>query len=325
MASLTGQSINTTYEGLIKTDLNTALPTGFTSATITDGAGNATGLKLGQNYIGIEPTSGHLYDVASQNGFSFDGTQLTASGLWDFSTATITGIDTGVTSIIAGTNITIDQSTGDVTISASGGGGGAFETVSNNAMAFGVNGTQSSPTGNTFYSLCGIQPISMGSQLVPSGFINYYPANFIAGDVIDEWAIRVTGASTTTGDLEIGIYNVQQDTNGNWRPYQLVQSLGSVDTTSVGIKTVTSVGWTVPATGVYFVAAFYIGSSSVNTLGTTNTQCAVSSYDFTQTSASGKLGNIQQSGQTSLPSDLSTVNLQGNNAVVATLVGFKKS
>ena len=38
--------------------------------------------------------------------------------------------NTGVTSIIAGTNVTIDQATGDVTINSSGGGGGSTDTGS---------------------------------------------------------------------------------------------------------------------------------------------------------------------------------------------------
>ena len=49
---------------------------------------------------------------------------LRADGVW----TTPPSSDPGVTSIIAGNNITIDQSTGDVTISATGGGTGTSYT-----------------------------------------------------------------------------------------------------------------------------------------------------------------------------------------------------
>ena len=44
--------------------------------------------------------------------------------LGDLATFINNKVDVGVTSIIAGTGISIDQPTGDVTISATGGGGG---------------------------------------------------------------------------------------------------------------------------------------------------------------------------------------------------------
>jgi len=94
MASLTGQSISTSYQGLIKTTDNAAI--GATEKRITDGVGNNTTITVGTG------------------GVSFD------SGTVDFTGSTVTGLPTsGVTSIIAGTGISIDQATGDVTVSSS--------------------------------------------------------------------------------------------------------------------------------------------------------------------------------------------------------------
>ena len=238
MASLTGQSINTTYEGLIKTDLNTALPTGFTSATITDGAGNATGLKLGQNYIGIEPTSGHLYDVASQNGFSFDGTQLTASGSWDFSTATITGIDTGVTSIIAGTNISVDQSTGDVTISASG--GGSTEVTTYGGLIDSSIGIWKAPM---LYATN-----SNTAQSLSANTIFFVPFQEEEGATLDEITFKIN----STQQIKVGIYNAVKTSDSAYSGTYLFPStpveLADFTPSAAGVQELTGLSYTLPST-----------------------------------------------------------------------------
>ena len=46
MATLTGNSISTSYQGLIKTDDNAAI--GATEKRVTDGLGNATNITVGQ-------------------------------------------------------------------------------------------------------------------------------------------------------------------------------------------------------------------------------------------------------------------------------------
>jgi len=50
-------------------------------------------------------------------------------------TGTVTTTNTGVTSIVAGTNITINRSNGAVTISSTGGGGGGGGTVTSVGLA----------------------------------------------------------------------------------------------------------------------------------------------------------------------------------------------
>ena len=120
MGDLTNKQISQTFPGLIKTNDELALD--GTAKALQDGVGNNTGLQLAtgnSDYITYITS-----DDVFTNGLAVSSTGVAFAGSVDFTTATVTGIDTGVTSIIAGTNITIDQPTGAVTISASGGGGG---------------------------------------------------------------------------------------------------------------------------------------------------------------------------------------------------------
>ena len=58
MATLTGNAINTSYQGLIKTVDNTALPA-IGTVQLTDGEGNLSVLELGQQSAVM--TNGTLY------------------------------------------------------------------------------------------------------------------------------------------------------------------------------------------------------------------------------------------------------------------------
>jgi len=105
MSSLFNQQIDLTYEGLIKTIDNGVL--GAVEKEITDGLGNSSTLKLGT-------------------------TSASFVGTLDLTGATITGLPPGgVSSIIAGTNVTLDPvgGTGDVTINVAGGAGLVNGTV----------------------------------------------------------------------------------------------------------------------------------------------------------------------------------------------------
>jgi hypothetical protein len=83
MATLTGNAINTSYTGLIKTTDNAGL-TG-TEKAITDGVGTPSTLSLGT-------------------------TSASFTGDLDLSGATVTGLPPGgVSSVVAGTNVTVDN------------------------------------------------------------------------------------------------------------------------------------------------------------------------------------------------------------------------
>ena len=91
---------------------------------------NLTGQEIRNSYDQLAQVSGSIEGGVSGSAI-VDGTgsrvttlHVTASNATQAVSASYAP-NTGVTSIIAGTNITIDQSTGDVTINSSGGGGAA--------------------------------------------------------------------------------------------------------------------------------------------------------------------------------------------------------
>ena len=115
MASLTGQTVSSTYDGLLKTDDNDIL--GAAPKEITDGLGNGSGMTL--------TTTG---DVGIAGDLSLDGALLDSSG--DVGTngqvlsSTVTGtnwidVSGGVDSVSAGTGISVDVTTGNVTVTNS--------------------------------------------------------------------------------------------------------------------------------------------------------------------------------------------------------------
>jgi trimeric autotransporter adhesin len=118
MATLTGNQIDQSYSGLIKTTDNAAI--GATEKEITDGLGTASTLKLGTTSASFTGT--------------LDLTGATVTGLPDVDTTydlaavanganidlNLTGSDatTDTVSIVAGTNITLSEAAGVVTIDA---------------------------------------------------------------------------------------------------------------------------------------------------------------------------------------------------------------
>ena len=127
MAQLTGNAINGSYQGLLKTSNNGAV--GATVQAVTDGLGNAINLEIGTNNInfpagnvdftgatvtGLPADTDTTYDLASaQDGVNVD--------------ITLTGSDATVDTVqlTAGTNITLTEAAGSITIDAAGGGGAA--------------------------------------------------------------------------------------------------------------------------------------------------------------------------------------------------------
>jgi trimeric autotransporter adhesin len=127
MATLTGNSINTSYQGLIKTTDNAALPLNG-RVQLTDGEGNTSVLELGQQEAVI--TNATLYSGGAAIGSDPINDQFVYLGTQDFTQAIVVGLpDAGIQSVVAGTNVTVDNTDPLNTIVNATGGGGAAGLV----------------------------------------------------------------------------------------------------------------------------------------------------------------------------------------------------
>lgn len=126
MAALTGNAINTSYQGLLKTSDNGAI--GASAKALTDGLGNATQLSLstaGSSFAGNLDVSA----TTSVNGFEYSAGSLANGAELRF----FVGQNFGNSiNLLQGSNITITESNGDITIASTGGGGGGANLVAGN-------------------------------------------------------------------------------------------------------------------------------------------------------------------------------------------------
>jgi len=130
MAALTGNAINTSYSGLLKTTDNGALTA--TAKVMTDGLGNNSTLSIG--------TAGAIFTgTLDLTGATVTGLPVDPNTTYDLASAqdglnvdiTLTGSDATVDTVqlTAGTNITLTEAAGSITIDAAGGGGGSAGLV----------------------------------------------------------------------------------------------------------------------------------------------------------------------------------------------------
>lgn len=202
MASLTGQQIDLTYGGLLKTDDNGAI--GATLKTLTDGLGNAAPMQLSTSAVNFTGTvtgdNNTTYDLGVIQDASNAEIQLTGS---DLTTDPVT--------LIAGSNITLTVSGTDVTIDAAGGGGGSAGMVADsgafsvkNADFLNQSGFPAVASGNDALALMS-NARAQGNNSVSLGTSSRASANFGV-------AISAGAFADGTGSVAIG-YN--SSTNGS--------------------------------------------------------------------------------------------------------------
>ena len=139
--NLTAQLIKDSFEQLAQ--VSGSIEAGLSGYAVVDGTGSRIDTLLVTSSAAI--SASHALQADSATSASFATTALSASY----------APGGGVTSIIAGTNITIDQSTGDVTINSSGGGGGSTDTGSLLVTASNVDATitYTKGDGSTFQNI----------------------------------------------------------------------------------------------------------------------------------------------------------------------------
>jgi hypothetical protein len=146
MASLTGQTISSTYDGLLKTTDNDVLTSG--GKVITDGLGNSTGVTLDTNgnviAAGTVKATGGIKDSSDDLGTSGQILSSTGTGTnWIDSTAPVDSVNsqTGVVVLDSddiaegATNLYNQTHTGDVT-------GATALTIANDVITYAKLGAE---------------------------------------------------------------------------------------------------------------------------------------------------------------------------------------
>ena len=216
MASLFNQQIDLTYEGLIKTIDNGVL--GAVEKEITDGLGNSSTLKLGT-------------------------TSASFVGTLDLTGATVTGLPpSGVSSVVAGTNVTVDNTDpANPIVSATGGGSSAELAEGQNITTGFSNNVYSMPWVLSGYSTgTGKTTTANTIQLVP-----FYAK---PGESIGEFYVRVQTA-VAASTMNIGLYKSYVSTaSGSKKLYpEYVATIATgVDTSSTGKKLFTGLDILLP-------------------------------------------------------------------------------
>ena len=162
MAALTGNSVGTSYLGLLKTTDNAAIS--GTQKNMTDGAGNATPLSMSSTSLQVSAAVIELVEsTGGNNTINIDSTKINFEGNVDFTNATVAGIGGGVADG-TGTNSMITTLT-NLPASATG----------SSSLAFGRNAKSTSDSsisiGNYagYLGNSGAKAIAIGSENIADG------------------------------------------------------------------------------------------------------------------------------------------------------------
>jgi hypothetical protein len=106
MAALTGNSVASSYQGLLKTSDNAAID--GTLKNMTDGDGNATPLSMANDYVQLQAQTIELIEsTGGSNLMMISPTNVYFEGAVDFTNATVTGIGGGGGGITGASSTTI--------------------------------------------------------------------------------------------------------------------------------------------------------------------------------------------------------------------------
>ena len=232
----------------------------------------------------------NLFACASPYNTFANGAGISTSN--NASNGTITITNTGVTNIIAGTNITVTSGNGNVTISSSGNAGSGVSNISVVGAASNVRITSS---GGPIVS-SGIITLDLGNSGVTSG-------TYIAPTIIIDQYGRITNAVSTT--------SVGTVTSVNITPGSGIAVTGGPITTT-GSMTVTNIGVTSLTAGSGISLS---GSNGAVTIATT------ALYTGTVTSVIVSSTSLTISGSPITTNGTITIDLPTNTVVTGNITG----
>jgi hypothetical protein len=242
-------------------------------------------------------------------------------------TGTVSITNTGVTNIVAGTNITINQSNGNVTISSTGGGnGGGSGTVTSVGLA---------PVSNGRIVVTNSPIVSSGNIGIDLATTGVVPGTYTAPTVTLDAYGRITSAANTTSSGTVTSVGIIPG-SGIAVASSPVTTVGNMTVTNTGVVRLTAgLGITLSApNGIVRVSSVYTGT--VTSIGINSNTLTVSSSPVTTsgniaielpssitlsgniTAANGNLGNLARanffSGDGGLLSNLAGANVTGTVA-----------
>ena len=232
----------------------------------------------------------NLFACASPYNTFANGAGISTSN--NASNGTITITNTGVTNIIAGTNITVTSGNGNVTISSTGNAGSGVSNISVVGAASNVRITSS---GGPIVS-SGIITLDLGNSGVTSG-------TYIAPTIIIDQYGRITSAVSTT--------SVGTVTSVNITPGSGIAVTGGPITTT-GSMTVTNIGVTSLTAGSGISLS---GSNGAVTIATT------ALYTGTVTSVIVSSTSLTISGSPITTNGTITIDLPTNTVVTGNITG----
>jgi len=216
-------------------------------------------------------------------------------------TGTVSITNTGVTNIVAGTNITINQSNGNVTISSTGGGnGGGSGTVTSVGLA---------PVSNSRIVVTNSPIVSSGNIGIDLATTGVVPGTYTAPTVTLDAYGRITSAANTTSSGTVTSVGIIPG-SGIGVASSPVTTVGNMTVTNTGVVRLTAgLGITLSApNGIVQVSSVYTGT--VTSVGISSNTLTVSSSPITAsgniavelpssitlsgniTAANGNLGNL---------------------------------
>jgi hypothetical protein len=251
MSTLNGKTINTTYNGLIKTNDEGAID--GTLKNLQDGEGNdlplqvsttginftgtVTGVPQGpqgvQGPIGPQGFQGLKGDQGFQ-GIKGDQGDQGATGPQGFQGSV--GAGGVVQSVVAGTNVTVDATdpANPIVSSAGGGGGAASATILNTSRGFAMNNFDTGQ--NQIYRLSYMSDTyGMSATSISNNTLKLVAMGFLEGEVINTFALNVTTASAA-GTVSAVIYKAAINASGFITGGAIEHNFGTIDTTTIGLK-----------------------------------------------------------------------------------------